>query len=77
MEFCTNSTCGLYRPSKNGHSAMETLKPKINKLTKARIQESPWDWITNLINTLANKHEPVVDYDGDLFSSKHETNSIR
>ncbi len=71
MEFCTNATCGLYLPNKDAYSTMEKFKPKITHITKARIQESPWDWITNLINTLANKHEPVVDFDGDFFSSNY------
>ncbi len=35
-----------------------------------RVRDTPWDWIKNLINRLANDHEPVEDLDGDDFSSK-------
>jgi acyloxyacyl hydrolase len=30
--------------------------------------ETPWQWIMDLINRLAQKHEPVVDIDRDMYS---------
>lgn len=35
------------------------------------IQETPWQWIEDLINRLANNHEPVFDVDHDNFSGSN------
>lgn len=31
-------------------------------------KETPWQWIMDLINRLAQKHEPIVDIDRDMYS---------
>ncbi len=41
-------------------------KPRVMVLRNVR--ENPWDWLMNLINRLANQHEPILDFDSDLFS---------
>lgn len=38
---------------------------KLRSLTQTK---GPWDWLKKLIDLLANKHEPIFDIDGDLFS---------
>ena len=31
---------------------------------------TPWDWLKKEIDHVFNTHEPLVDLDGDLFSSE-------
>jgi len=79
IELCVDPTCRLFPPP----SYSSTMKSNPNGLTKssmvnisggkissnyAKIKETPWDWIKDLINRLANNHQPVEDIDGDDFS---------
>jgi len=72
IQFCTDPTCQLW-----GESKIPKVEIELTRITRTvlsqRLQnrptESPWDWITNLINRLAQSHEPIVDIDSDNYST--------
>jgi hypothetical protein len=50
-------------------ATVEYLRNKIAvNLARRDPQENPWDWIMELVNRLANQHEPFFDLDDDNFS---------
>lgn len=34
------------------------------------VDDTPWDWIKDLINRMGNEHQPIEDIDGDDFSGR-------
>eukprot|EP01114_Cavostelium_apophysatum_P007754 TRINITY_DN19938_c0_g1_i2.p1 TRINITY_DN19938_c0_g1~~TRINITY_DN19938_c0_g1_i2.p1 ORF type:complete len:562 (-),score=85.30 TRINITY_DN19938_c0_g1_i2:69-1754(-) len=65
MNICTDSTCRLNPNAQRKFDGKPLPSFKAQNYDDA---ESPWDWIVEIINKLAQKHEPIEDIDGDLFS---------
>jgi len=68
MKFCDNPRCRLFYPTKD-YSNNVALKKFAKKVANNQFASlSPWDWLKELIDKLANKHEPIEDIDNDSFS---------
>eukprot|EP01112_Ceratiomyxa_fruticulosa_P001674 TRINITY_DN11841_c0_g1_i1.p1 TRINITY_DN11841_c0_g1~~TRINITY_DN11841_c0_g1_i1.p1 ORF type:complete len:571 (-),score=147.90 TRINITY_DN11841_c0_g1_i1:136-1848(-) len=77
-DLCTNPECRLFPAAAQRQKSEQatTFKPErsplrmrvIDPFVNQKIEESPWQWIKDLINRLANSHEPIEDLDDDFYS---------
>lgn len=62
---------GLASPAQDAPQRAR-LAHKISVLADAKKpennQETPWQWIEDLLNRMANVHQPLVDFDHDNYS---------
>jgi acyloxyacyl hydrolase len=67
LSLCTNAQCRLW-PAKATRplSSIVQLPPP----RAAQVGETPWQWLLDQINRVANSHEPLVDLDHDLHSTE-------
>eukprot|EP00003_Mantamonas_plastica_P021532 TRINITY_DN349_c0_g1_i8.p1 TRINITY_DN349_c0_g1~~TRINITY_DN349_c0_g1_i8.p1 ORF type:complete len:485 (+),score=158.52 TRINITY_DN349_c0_g1_i8:34-1455(+) len=78
IDICIDAAtqCKLFpkgtRGFKGSSEDLLSVMPKGERQVSRQVGESPWDWIKDLINRLANGHEPIYDLDSDNFS-KMET----
>eukprot|EP01090_Pellita_catalonica_P010171 TRINITY_DN21636_c0_g1_i1.p1 TRINITY_DN21636_c0_g1~~TRINITY_DN21636_c0_g1_i1.p1 ORF type:complete len:602 (+),score=61.13 TRINITY_DN21636_c0_g1_i1:258-1808(+) len=87
IELCTNKTCSLFPPpsSPTWKNKPDLTKSDITKFfPKPRLQKkslesrniprgwTPWDWIYDQIKRVFGTHEPLIDLDGDFFSTYQE-----
>jgi hypothetical protein len=84
IKLCSNATCHLFplpsRPPLEQQKKNEERAKRIREIQQqwrktGKIKETrwdPWDWIVQLVTQAINSHKPILDIDGDLFSSnKH------
>ncbi|KYR00215.1 acyloxyacyl hydrolase [Tieghemostelium lacteum] len=64
--MCTSPECRLFPENTPTYYNDEQYHEEYNEATFT--EQSPWSWIQNLINTFANVHEPIEDFDKDLYS---------
>ncbi len=71
LKFCTG-TCQLFpkSPTSKGPSpaALEAYARVLEQKKQGK-EPFPLKWLIDLINKLAQNHEPIVDFDDDLFST--------
>lgn len=64
--------CLLFPPNKENHMA-ETMANKLHAVSsKYKVADSIWDWIIQHLEKPFKEHLPLIDLDGDKFST-HET----
>ena len=74
LHACDNAQCNLFPPPSSSPPSASAPRRAPRRQTvhirngAAGINESPWQWLMDLINRFANVHEPLVDVDGDGFS---------
>jgi len=67
IAFCTDSKCHLWPPSGRSRPIPHPYFQNLRNQRK-RNSETPWDWLINLLKPIIDHSEPVLDFDGDLFS---------
>jgi len=74
IEFCTDPKCHLWpqspkiRPPPDPRFRSLRIAREQKRIAQERKREYPWDWIIDLLKPIIEKSEPVLDFDGDLFS---------
>jgi acyloxyacyl hydrolase len=70
LSLCTNAQCRLW-PAKATRplSSITQLPPRHSQHAPSS-RETPWQWLLDQINRVANSHEPLVDLDHDLHSTE-------
>jgi acyloxyacyl hydrolase len=73
--FCTDPTCTLvskskkHNPKKMVKSPLKYIYQHQQRLEKKRSGINPWDWLLDLLKPIIDKSEPIIDFDGDTFST--------
>jgi acyloxyacyl hydrolase len=68
LSLCTNAQCRLW-PAKATRPLASIVQLPLRQVAPAT-GETPWQWLLDQINRVANSHEPLVDLDHDLHSTE-------
>jgi acyloxyacyl hydrolase len=70
LSLCTNAQCRLW-PAKATRQLSSIVQIPLRQRQEAPATgETPWQWLLDQINRVANSHEPLVDLDHDLHSTE-------
>ena len=68
LSLCTNAQCRLW-PAKATRPLASIVQLPLRQVAPST-GETPWQWLLDQINRVANSHEPLVDLDHDLHSTE-------
>jgi acyloxyacyl hydrolase len=68
LSLCSNVQCRLW-PSK-ATRPFSSIIPELSREEALASGETPWQWLLDQINKVADSHEPLVDLDHDMHSTE-------
>mmetsp|Transcript_19662 Transcript_19662/g.21878 ORF Transcript_19662/g.21878 Transcript_19662/m.21878 type:complete len:581 (+) Transcript_19662:15-1757(+) len=75
IDLCSMPQCSLFpKPPRSAENEQKMIKKiatirKASRNMQSKVKDNPIDWIIKYITQVINTHEPLVDLDGDHFST--------